>query len=346
MTPVSVAEQTYTTRRTRASEGGRKARINLSFFRRLTSRLVTLVLVLFIVSVLAFLLGVLGPGDPIEAQYGNTLDQAQLDTLRDAYGLNDPLVTRYANWAGALFTAGGGTSLITGRAVFDVLGPAFLNTLVLTAASGIVFLVLGTFIGFVAGYYHGTWIDRGVMLVVQIGSNLSVYWFGLVLVSVFALRLQWLPVGGMTSRGSGGIADLLVHLILPSFSAALISLLVLARFVRIGVVRESSSGYYRLFRSQGFSRARILRSNVLRNILPSIVTISGLEVGTLITGVFFVEIVFNWPGIGTQLVNAVNSQDYPVIQTGIVLVAACYLVINLFTDLIVDALNPRLRRAS
>jgi peptide/nickel transport system permease protein len=346
MTAVSVTERTDTIRRTGLSGRRRGVRGYFPFLRRLAIRLVILVLVLFVVSVLAFLLGVLGPGDPIEAQYGNTLDQAQLDVLRDAYGLNDPLVTRYVNWVGALFTAGGGTSLITGRAVFDVLGPAFLNTLVLTVASGIVFLVLGTVIGLVAGYYHGTWIDRGVMFIVQIGSNLSVYWFGLVLVSIFALRLQWLPVGGMASRGSGGLPDLLVHLVLPSFSAALISLLVLSRFVRIGVVRESSSGYYRLFRSQGFSRARLLRSNVLRNVLPSIVTISGLEVGTLITGVFFVEIVFNWPGIGTQLVNAVNSQDYPVIQTGIVLVAACYLVINLFTDLIVDALNPRLRRAS
>lgn len=322
------------------------ARALIPLLRRLTVRVLTLVLVLFIASVLAFLLGVLGPGDPIEAQYGNALDQAQLDALRDSYGLNDPLVVRYLDWVSALFTGGGGTSLITGRGVFDVLGPAFSNTLVLTAAAGIIFLAVGTLAGLVAGYFRGTWIDRSVMFLVQIGSNLSVYWFGLVLVSVFALRLQWLPVGGMSSRGSSGLPDLLAHLLLPAVSAALISMLILARFVRLGVIRESSSGYYRTFRSQGFSRARLLRGRVFRNILPSIVTITGLEVGTLITGVFFVEIVFNWPGIGTQLVNAVNSQDYPVIQSGIVLVAACYLLINLLTDVIVDSLNPRLRRAS
>ncbi len=122
-------------------------------------------------------------------------------------------------------------------------------------------------------------------------------------------------------------------------------MLVLARFVRVGVIRERSSDWFRTFRSQGIAPQTLYGRNVFRNILPSVVNITGLEIGTLITGVFFVEIVFNWPGIGTQLVNAVNGKDYPVIQGGIVLVALCYLVVNLVTDVVVDGLNPRMRGA-
>ncbi|MGI5219738.1 ABC transporter permease [Nocardia sp. CA-290969] len=310
--------------------------------RHIGLRVLNVLPILFLVSVLAFLLGALTPGDPVD-QFALRFTPQQLDELRATYGLDRPLWEQYFVWLKNLAADGGGLSLTLGTPVFDILVPPFLNTLILTAAGTVVCLVFGTLIGAVAGIWHGTWADRAVMLVAQIGSNLSVYWFGLVLISVFALQLGWLPVGGMQSRGGGGFGDLLQHLVLPAISAALISMLVLARFVRIGIVRETGSDYVRTFRSQGLPQRKIYGKNVFRNILPSLVNITGLEIGTLITGVFFVEIVFNWPGIGTQLVNAVNGKDYPVIQGGIVLVALCYLLVNLVTDVIVDALDPRLR---
>ncbi|MGU3586657.1 ABC transporter permease [Rhodococcus sp. C26F] len=317
----------------------------MNHLRRIGIRALNIVPILVIVSVLAFLLGALTPGDPVEAQFASRFTPEQLDEIRATYGLDRPLWEQYFVWVKNLFADGGGLSLTLGTPVFDILVPNFVNTLILTAAGVVVCLVFGTAIGFVAGIFHNTWIDRVVMLVVQIGSNLSVYWFGLVLISVFALQLKWLPVGGMESRGGGGFGDLLQHLVLPAVSAALISMLVLARFVRVGVIRERSSDWFRTFRSQGITPQTLYGRNVFRNILPSVVNITGLEIGTLITGVFFVEIVFNWPGIGTQLVNAVNGKDYPVIQGGIVLVALCYLVVNLVTDVVVDGLNPRMRGA-
>ncbi|MFI1465283.1 ABC transporter permease [Nocardia carnea] len=310
--------------------------------RHIGLRVLNVLPILFLVSVLAFLLGALTPGDPVD-QFALRFTPQQLDDLRATYGLDRPLWEQYFVWLKNLAADGGGLSLTLGTPVFDILVSPFLNTLILTVAGTVVCVVFGTLIGAVAGIWHGTWVDRAVMLVAQIGSNLSVYWFGLVLISVFALQLGWLPVGGMQSRGGGGFGDLLQHLVLPAISAALISMLVLARFVRIGIVRETGTEYVRTFRSQGMPRRKIYGKNVFRNILPSLVNITGLEIGTLITGVFFVEIVFNWPGIGTQLVNAVNGKDYPVIQGGIVLVALCYLVVNLVTDVIVDALDPRLR---
>ncbi|GAB3045846.1 ABC transporter permease [Sediminivirga luteola] len=313
--------------------------------KRIGWRLLLMLPILALVSVLAFLIGVLTPGDPIEAQYANRFTAEQLDQIRATYGLDLPLWQQYFVWLKNVAVDGGGISIVLGVPVFDILGPNFLNTLILTLGGVVACVVFGMAIGATAGIFHRTWIDRAVMLIVQIGSNLSIYWFGLVLIIVFSLQLQWLPVGGMQSRNGGGFADLLAHLVLPSLAAGLISMLVLARFVRIGIIHEVGTEHFKTFASQGIPRWKLYGKHVGRNILPSAVNITGLEIGTLITGVIFVESVFNWPGIGTQLLNAVNGKDYPVIQGGILLVAACYLVVNLLTDITVDSLNPRLRRA-
>ncbi|GAA5037382.1 peptide/nickel transport system permease protein [Thermocatellispora tengchongensis] len=307
-------------------------------------RLLNIVPVLFVVSALTFLVGRLTPGDPIEAQFARDHTPEQIEAIRASYGLNLPLWEQYVKWVRDLFTAGGGMSIVQNQPVFDILGPNFVNTLILTAAGVVICAVFGVLIGVIAGTAHHRLPDRLAMLLVQAGSNLSVYWFGLILIWIFSLQLGWLPVGGMESRNGGGLGDLLAHLVLPGVSAALISMLVLARFTRLGIIQESHSDYVRTFTSQGVPRRRILGKHIGRNILPAVVNIIGLEIGTLITGVIFVESVFNWPGIGTQLVNAVNGKDYTLIQGGVVLVALCYLLVNLVTDLAVDALNPRLRR--
>ncbi|GAA2898591.1 ABC transporter permease [Streptosporangium fragile] len=307
-------------------------------------RLLNIVPVLFVVSVLTFLVGRLTPGDPIEAQFARDHTPEQIEAIREAYGLNLPVWEQYAKWVSDLFTAGGGQSIVQNQPVFDILGPNFVNTLILTAAGVVICAVFGILVGLIAGTNHRRFLDRFAMLFVQVGSNLSVYWFGLILIWIFSLQLQWLPTSGMESRNGGGLGDVLAHLVLPGFSAALISMLVLARFTRLGIVQNLQADYVRTFRSQGLPRWKLIGKHIGRNILPPVVNIIGLEIGTLITGVIFVESVFNWPGIGTQLVNAVNGKDYTLIQGGVVLVALCYLVVNLLTDITVDALNPRLRR--
>lgn len=308
-------------------------------------RLLNMAPLVFIVSVLTFLIGRVSPGDPIRNQYAREYTPEQVAELRAAHGLDLPIWEQYLKWVGDLFTAGGGQSIIQNQAVFDILWPAFKNTLILIAGGVAFCVVFGVLIGVVAGLGHGRFLDRFSMLWVQVGSNLSVYWFGLILMWIFALELEWLPASGMESRDGGGFLDLLRHLILPGLTAGLLSMLILARFTRLGVIEQLQTDHARTFESQGLPRRRLVSKHVGRNILPSIVNITGLEVGTLITGAVFVESVFNWPGISTQLVNAVNGQDYPLIQGGVVLVAVCYLVVNLTTDVIVDALNPRSGRA-
>lgn len=311
--------------------------------RRIALRIAAAIPILFVISLLTFLIGKLTPGDPIQdALQAQGMSPQQIATVRAAYGLTLPLPEQYTHWLASLFTQGGGQSIMLGEPVFSVLWPAFLNTLLLAAAALVFFLVVGVAIGVVAGLNHGRLADRLLMLLVQLGSNLSVYWFGLVLIWLFALEWRVLPASGENSVG-GGAGTTLEHLILPGFSAAIISTLIIARLVRAGVIEAMDSDYVRTYRSQGLSRWQIIRRHVARNVAPIIVATTGLEVGALLSGVVFVEAVFDWPGIGTQIANAIQGHDYPVIQGGVVLVAATFVIVNLATDVIHDLLNPRLR---
>lgn len=311
--------------------------------KRILLRVASAVPVLFIISALTFLIGKLTPGDPVKdtlLQQG--ISPRQIQIIRDAYGLELPLPEQYWHWVTSLFIHGGGMSILQGEPVFDVLMPAFENTIILAAAALILFLVVGIAIGMVAGLNHNRLVDRLVMSLVQIGSNLSVYWFGLVLIWVCAVEWKILPAAGKNSV-DGGFLQLLVHLVLPAFSASIISTLIIARFVRIGVIESLDSDYARTFRSQGLSSWQIIRRHVARNVAPIVLNTTGLETGALLSGVVFVEFVFNWPGIGTQLMNAIEGHDYPVMEGGVILVAATFVLVNLATDIVQDLLNPRLR---
>jgi peptide/nickel transport system permease protein len=313
--------------------------------RRIVLRVAALVPILFVISLLTFAIGKLTPGDPVQdALSSQGLSPQQIAIVRASYGLTLPLPDQYWHWITGLFTSGGGQSILLGQSVFSVLGPAFINTLILAAAALAFFLVVGTAIGVIAGLNHRRLVDRVLMLFVQLGSNLSVYWFGLVLIWLFALEWRILPAAGKTSVG-GGFGSLLAHLVLPGFSAAIISTLIIARLVRAGVIEAMSSDYVRTYRSQGLSQWQIVRRHVARNVAPIIIATTGLETGALLSGVVFVEAVYDWPGIGTQLANAIQGHDYPVIEGGVILVATTFVVVNLITDVIHDLLNPRLRRA-
>ncbi|MGO2658383.1 ABC transporter permease [Mycetocola reblochoni] len=308
------------------------------------ARVASAVLVLLGVSAVVFAVADATPGDPLAGQDTQNMTEEQLAGLRAAYGLDRPPVERYLAWLGQFAIGNWGTSLSGGRPVTSLVLEPFANTLVLTVAAVLLCLVFGTLIGAVAGFRQGSVADRISMGVVQIGHNAPTYWFGVVLVGVFALWLGWLPASGMRDlRGDGGVVDLLRHLALPAVAASFGSMLILARLVRSKIIDISHADYIRLFRSLGISPARIRARHYGRNTLPTVITITGLQIGALMSGVLFVEKVFVWPGIGTQLFNAIAAKDFLVIQAGVMLVAVTFVTVNLITDLTLDALNPRLR---
>jgi peptide/nickel transport system permease protein len=296
------------------------------------------------ISVLVFVSSHLAPGDPITNALTGQMPQASIDAIRHAYGLDRPLFEQYFVWLSNLLSGHWGDSIVYKVSVVSILWPAFLNTALLMVAGVLICVGFGVTLGVFAGLHQGRRRDTVSMLVIQIGHNLPVFWLGLLLMWIFAVKLHWLPSSGMSDmRGDGGFIDLLRHLVLPSFSAALISMLILARLVRASTVDVMKADYIRTYRSLGIPRAQILRRHLGRNLLSPIINITGLQIGYLLSGVILVENVFAWPGIGTQLYQAAAGRDYPMAQAGVMLVAASFIAINLLTDVVLDLLNPRLR---
>lgn len=309
------------------------------------SRLVVAVPLLFLISVLVFGISQATPGDPVEDAFGERLDDEAIETIRRAHGLDQPAVAQYFYWLRAFVTEGGGISIAKQRPAMDVLLPAFANTAVLALASLIVFTVVGVAAGFVTGLRRGTLTDRFWQSVVQAGSYLSIYWFGIVLIWLFAVELGVLPAGGMRDpRQDESFADLLRHLVLPAIAGALGGIVVLARLTRSSVIAVLEADFFTTFRAIGLPRRLLYGRHLARNVASPVVNTVGLQLGTVLSGVVFVEIVFSWPGVGRVLTEAVGTHDYPVVQTGVMLVAAVFIVVNLATDLTLDVLNPRLRQ--
>lgn len=305
-------------------------------------RLAQAVPLLFLISLLVFLIAKLVPGDPIANALAGQLSSEAIEQIRHVYGLDKPAVVQYLLWLKNLFSGDWGTSLTLRAPVIEVLSSAFANTAILTGAAVLLCLIPGVAVGVTCGLWQGTRRDRLVMLLVQLGHNIPIFWLAVFFIWLFAVKLRWFPVSGMYDmRGDRGLGDLLHHLFLPALSTALISMLILARQVRHSVIDIMNADYIRTYRALGYPTALLLWRHLGRNLLAPIVSITGLQIGYLLSGVIFIEKIFAWPGIGTQLYNAAAGQDYPTIQTGVMLIAVCFLAVNLLSDILQDWLDPR-----
>ncbi|MDA8488304.1 ABC transporter permease [Kluyvera sp. Awk 3] len=305
-------------------------------------RLAQAVPLLFLISLLVFLIAKLVPGDPIANALAGQLSSEAIEQIRHVYGLDKPAAVQYLLWLKNLFSGDWGTSLTLRAPVIEVLSSAFANTAILTGAAVLLCLIPGVAVGVTCGLWQGTRRDRLVMLLVQLGHNIPIFWLAVFFIWLFAVKLRWFPVSGMYDmRGDRGLGDLLHHLFLPALSTALISMLILARQVRHSVIDIMNADYIRTYRALGYPTALLLWRHLGRNLLAPIVSITGLQIGYLLSGVIFIEKIFAWPGIGSQLYNAAAGQDYPTIQTGVMLIAVCFLAVNLLSDILQDWLDPR-----
>lgn len=305
-------------------------------------RLAQAVPLLFLISLLVFLIAKLVPGDPIANALAGQLSSEAIEQIRHIYGLDKPAAVQYLLWLKNLFSGDWGTSLTLRAPVIEVLSSAFANTAILTGAAVLLCLIPGVAVGVTCGLWRGTRRDRLVMMLVQLGHNIPIFWLAVFFIWLFAVKLRWFPVSGMYDmRGDRSLGDLLHHLFLPALSTALLSMLILARQVRHSVIDIMNADYIRTYRALGYPTTLLLWRHLGRNLLAPIVSITGLQIGYLLSGVIFIEKIFAWPGIGTQLYNAAAGQDYPTIQTGVMLIAACFLAVNLLSDILQDWLDPR-----
>jgi peptide/nickel transport system permease protein/oligopeptide transport system permease protein len=297
-------------------------------------RLAQTVPTLLVISVLTFLLVRLIPGDPATLIAGEEATPEVLAGLRERLGLDRPLTEQYLIYLGGVVRADLGRSIRSKQPVADELAARIPATLELALAAGLLFTTLGTGLGVAAAIWRNRWPDHVIRVLSLLGVSAPSFWLGVVLILVFSVHLRLLPVAG---RGS------LAFLVLPAVTVALDGVALLARLVRASLLEVLAHDYVRTARAKGLMEPRVVLHHALRNALIPALTVLGLEFGRLLGGVVVVESVFGWPGFGRLLISAIQTRDYPVVQSAILLFAMALIAVNLVVDLCVGVLDPRVR---
>jgi peptide/nickel transport system permease protein len=310
----------------------------------LLRRLLQLVPVLFGISLVVFLIMALLPGDPALAILGPYATPESLTSLRRELGLDEPLWRRYLIWLGNLLQGDLGRSITLERPVIDELGERLGPTLLLAGSALVLSVLLGLAAGIVAAVHRRGWQDQLLTLTVLLGISTPQFWLAMLLILVFSVWLGWLPVSGMLAvYGGGGWTDLLRHLLLPAISLAVVVTGVLARLSRTAMLEELSRDYVRMARARGLSEHRVVYRHAFKNMLAKLMPVIGLQTGFLLGGAVYIETVFQWPGLGRMLVDAISTRDLLLVQGGVLVMASAYVLVNLLADIIQQLLDPRIR---
>lgn len=302
-------------------------------FSLLLTRLVSALVVVLGVCTLVFLLIHLVPGDPVEAMLGENAQLADREALRQALGLDRPLGQQYLEYLQRLARLDLGLSFQDRRPVAAILGERLPATLELTLAALALALTLALPLGVLAARHRGSPLDTGAMSLSLVGISIPNFWLGPLLILVFSLWLGWTPVSGREGPAS---------LILPALTLGTGMAAILARMVRGSILEVLGEDYVRTARAKGLSERRILWGHALRNAWLPILTLIGLQLGGLLGGAVITETVFAWPGVGSLLVEAIQSRDYPVVQACVLLVSLSYVLVNTLTDLVYSWVDPRI----
>ena len=307
-------------------------------------RVLAVVPILIGVSIVTFLLMRLVPGDITLTLLGPFATESSQAALREYYGLDQPLYVQYAKWLWSVVQGNFGRSITYQIPVAEILSKRIGNTIILTVAAAAIAIGVGFVGGMLAGVRRFSAFDRASTLATLIAASAPTFWICIILLYVFALKLRWFPATGMYTIGKeGDLANLLWHLPLPSFSASLVSLAVIFRLTRSGFLEVMNQDYIRAAKARGLPHGRIVRGYAVRSLIPGIVNISGLQIGFIFGASLFAEVIFQWPGVGLLMFNAILGRDVPVIQAVLLVFAVVFVLANLITDLITAALNPRLR---
>ncbi|QEL54279.1 ABC transporter permease subunit [Chromobacterium paludis] len=334
-------------------------------------RLGLLVPTFFGITLLTFGLIRMIPGDPVEVMVGErALDPAMHAAALHRLGLDKPLYAQYFDYVVNLLHGNLGQSLVTRTNVWVEFKTLFPATLELALSALLFATVWGLLAGVLAAIKRGSIFDHGVMGISLTGFSMPIFWWGLILIMFFSVKLGWTPVSGRMDLmfdipprtgfmlidswlaesadpvgNAGAFKSALSHLILPSIVLGTIPLAVIARMTRSSMLEVLREDYVRTARAKGLSPARVIFIHTLRNALIPVLTVIGLQVGTLMGGAVLTETIFSWPGVGKWLIDAISRRDYPVVQNGILMVATLVIVTNFIVDILYGIANPRIRHA-
>ena len=299
-------------------------------------RLLLLVPILLGVATITFVLMDVVPGDPVRAIAGERYDEATLARMRAELGLDRPLVVRYVEFLGRVARFDLGTSFVTRRPVAEAIRERFPRTLILALSAMGIAVLCGVVIGALSAWGARPVLSRVLMTFSLVGVSMPVFWLGLLLIYLFAIKLRVLPPSGY---GGGSVRNL----ILPALTLSFASMATIARVTRSGFLDALGEDYVRTARAKGLGERIILGKHVLRNALIPVITIVGADFGSYLSGSVLTESVFGWPGLGRFIVQAILKRDFPVIQGAVLFMAVLFVLVNLAVDVSYGAIDPRIR---
>lgn len=307
-------------------------------------RVLLTVPVMLLVATGVFLLLHLTPGDPVGVMLGSDASESRRLEVRHQLGLDDPLPTQYARWLGRVVRGDLGRSIFLDRPVTVALLERAQPTLLLAVLASLVSIALGLPAGILAARRRGSWLDLGSMGVAMIGISMPTFWLGLNLILIFAVWLRWLPVAGYQPLSSG-LWPSLRYLILPALTLGAAQAALLARMTRSMMLETLNQDYVRTARAKGLAERNVVLRHALRNACIPLMTVIGLTFAVLMGGAVVTEQIFNIPGIGRLLIQAIGRRDFPLVQGAVLVIAATYVLINLLVDLLYAVVDPRIRHA-
>lgn len=310
----------------------------------LFNRLVQSLILLLIVSVIGFVVLNLIPGGPL-AQFALTPGMTQEDMARLArqMGLDRPLMVQYFDWLWRMLQGDWGTSYRDGQPVVRVIARHLWATFLLMGSSTVIAIALGTWIGIRGATHRYSTFDYVATIGAMVALSIPTFWFGLVGIYIFALRLEWLPAGNMYTIGDGSVRDILVHLIMPSFVLALVNIAIWSRYMRSATLDVINQDFVNTARAKGLTERRVLMKHVVGNALLPMITLAGMQLPQLLSGALVTETVFTWPGMGRLFLDSLNYSDYPVVMGLLMFSAVLVLLGNLLADIVTAMVDPRIR---
>lgn len=310
----------------------------------LVRRLAQLVPMLFFISLISFLLVKLAPGDPVQAYITPRMNPEDIERIRQSLGLDKPLFMQYLLWLKNVLHGDLGYSLIYHRPVLTMIAERIPATLGLMGASLIMAMILAIPLGLLAGAYKHRWLDHFLNMFAYIGISVPIFWFGILLITVFSVQLNWLPSMGMRTIGAeDSWLDVVRHAILPCIALSFYNLSTYVRYIRSNTITQLSADYVQTQLAYGATRRSILFRHVLKNVLLPVITLFGISFGELVVGAYVTESVFSWPGMGLLGIQSITSLDYPLIMAMIMLSSTMIIVGNLVADLLYRVADPRIK---
>jgi peptide/nickel transport system permease protein len=313
--------------------------------RYIIRRLIHSVIIVWGVATLVFFLLRAIPGDPVLNMLGPEYTPEAADALRDKLGLDEAVLVQFVRWLGDILVGDLGTSITGAETVGSAIASGLPKTLSISVVAFIISLMIAVPAGILSALRRNSLLDFLVSTFAFLGVSMPSFWFGIILILIFAVNLGWLPSLGYASLTEDGFVEWFKHLLLPALAIGPGYAAILTRFIRAGLLEAMSSDYIRTARAKGLSERRVVMAHGLRNSMIPVVTVAGIQVALLLSGTVVIETVFSIRGIGRLLVGAIFDKDYPMVQGAILVVAVIFVMANLIVDILYTLLDPRIRYA-